>query len=406
MIKLKRKIFYLLFSLLSLFILSFAVFFNYRTYQTSKASIESMLNSMDSKMLSQNNWPKSGEKKDDDEMERGYIYTPLPTASVFMEPYGGVYAYVSDESAFSKEEIEKLVNQITTQSNPPESYIPNLYSGKIAFNYVNENYIVLIKIKSASKQLLDRLKESIFIALIAEAILFYIVKLITRWMVRPIEETFEKQKQFIADSSHELKTPLAVIMASADAYESDPNPKWIHNIQSEAKRMSNLIGRLLQLTRTEDNRNIQFVKANLSLTIEKSILTYESMAFEQGVDLDYKVEDDIFMNCDPEQIKQVVGILIDNAIEHTPKGKKIRILLEKKKENAIFKVSNEGDPIPKGEEEKIFERFYRVDQSRNRTGQRYGLGLAIARNIVSHHNGTIRAFSKDGWTSFVVTFKL
>lgn len=128
------------------------------------------------------------------------------------------------------------------------------------------------------------------------------------------------------------------------------------------------------------------------------------MFFENKIKYEYYINENIFYKCNGEQIKQVVGILIDNAIKHSDKKGNIIISLLESKNNIILKVSNKGEAIKKGDEEKIFERFYRADKSRNRKDNRYGLGLSIARKIINLHNSSIVAFSKDGYTTFKIEF--
>ena len=145
--------------------------------------------------------------------------------------------------------------------------------------------------------------------------------------------------------------------------------------------------------------------SDLSKLIEISTLTFEGLMFEKKIELKTDIEKNINFNCNSDEIKQLSCILLDNAIKHSEQNGEIIVTLKATKNEIIFKVINKGNPIPKGQEEKIFERFYRVDESRNRNENRYGLGLAIAKGIVSNHNGTISANSNDGYTTFKVIFK-
>ena len=233
-----------------------------------------------------------------------------------------------------------------------------------------------------------------------------ISNVITKWITKPVQESFEKQKQFIADASHELKTPLSVIIASSEALEENPKEKkWIKNIKNEADRMNNLIIRLLDLATSEREIKDELKLENLSKIIELSVLTFEGKAFEKNIKLNYDIKENINYKINSNDIKQLIEILLDNAIKHSDKNEVININLFETNNQIILNVSNKGEEIPNGSEEKIFERFYRVDKSRNRDENRYGLGLAIAKNIVTNHNGMISAKSKDGITTFKVIFK-
>lgn len=143
----------------------------------------------------------------------------------------------------------------------------------------------------------------------------------------------------------------------------------------------------------------------MSKTIELSSLSFEGMAYEKNIKLHYDIKENITFLYDENNIKQLVEILLDNAIKHFVKNSKINIKLDSDNKCITLIVQNKGEGIPKGEEERIFERFYRVDKSRNRSEGRYGLGLAIAKNIVLNHNDKISASSSEGITTFKVLFK-
>lgn len=222
-------------------------------------------------------------------------------------------------------------------------------------------------------------------------------------IVKPVEETMEKQKQFISDASHELKTPLAVIEANIDVIEEQAGKsKWLTYIQSELTSMDKLINNLLCLARTDNAKEIKVKETfNLSEEVNLASSMFESMAYEKKKNIEYNIQEDIKFNGNKEDIKQVLSVLIDNAIMHTKDDGKIIIELTKDK-NIVLQVKNEGEPIPKEEREKIFERFYRVDKARNRKEKRYGLGLSIAKSIVEQYNGKIEADWQDGFTIFKI----
>ena len=207
---------------------------------------------------------------------------------------------------------------------------------------------------------------------IVMVVTFFISKKIAILIVRPVEETIEKQKQFISDASHELKTPLAVIEANADVLESEVgSSKWMEYIQSEISSMDKLINNLLLLAKTEREPNMNIKEEiNLSEEIMLTCSMFESMAYEKSIKINYNIEDDVKIGAYREDIKQVVSILVDNAIKHTKEDGNIFIELQKERNGVLIQVKNEGEPIPDGERNKIFERFYRVDKSRNRKEKR------------------------------------
>lgn len=225
-----------------------------------------------------------------------------------------------------------------------------------------------------------------------------------------MKEAFNKQKQFIADASHELKTPLAVINTNADVLLANSDDtihnqiKWLHHIKSETERMKTLTGDLLYLTEMEDSRvGLMFTNFNVSESVESVILTMEAIVYEKDISLTYEIEAGLTVRGSSEQIKQVVMILMDNAIKYTkPKGS-ISLTLQQRHSEILLVVTNTGEGIPSEHLGRIFDRFYRANQSRSRKSGGYGLGLAIAKSIIEQHKGKIYAKSVlNEATSFYV----
>jgi two-component system, OmpR family, sensor histidine kinase CiaH len=233
--------------------------------------------------------------------------------------------------------------------------------------------------------------------------LFFTSRFFANRSITPVKEAFDKQKQFIADASHELKTPLAIINTNTDVLLSNSEDtirnqsKWLHYIKSETERMTGLTNDLLYLTQMDDYRtSMIFSKFDLSEAVENIILTMEAIIFEKQFSLDYEIEPHIMVMGNSEQIKQVVMILLDNAIKYTnPKGS-ITISLKKQHNEAVLSVTNTGEGIAPEHLSRIFDRFYRTDASRARKQGGYGLGLAIAKSIVEQHKGKIYAKSVLG----------
>ena len=196
-------------------------------------------------------------------------------------------------------------------------------------------------------------------------------------------------------------------MANSEALEKEPNEKkWINNIKSESERMNELITNLLDLAKLENGKNKEIYNVeDLSKIAEMSVLTFESLMFENKIKFEYNIQKDLKLKCNSVQIKQLIAILLDNAIKHSEENGEINVFLKKQKNDIVLSVSNKGKEIPKEIRDKIFERFYRADESRNRENNRYGLGLAIAKNIVVNHNGKISVDCEGGYTTFKVVFK-
>lgn len=250
----------------------------------------------------------------------------------------------------------------------------------------------------------------VIIGLTSVVLLFIFSLYLASWAIGPISKAWEKQKQFIADASHELKTPLAVIGTNIDVVlgsEDDTiksQAKWIGYIKSETERMSKLVNNLLYIAKLDSDEDINiYSPLNISHTVVNAALPFESVIFEQDKNLSMEITPDIYFTGDEERIKQVIVILVDNAVKHSSKKGQIHIKLNRDKDKINLAVSNSGKGIPVEEIDKIFERFYRLDQSRARETGGYGLGLSIAKSIVEQHKGKIRVKSeKDISTTFEV----
>lgn len=234
-------------------------------------------------------------------------------------------------------------------------------------------------------------------------ILFFASRYFANRSIRPVQEAFDKQKQFIADASHELKTPLAVIQTNTDVLLANPDDtirqqsKWLHYIRSETERMSKLTSDLLYLTEMEESRTGMLHAAfDLSETVENLILTMEAVMFEKNIALDYDIEPHLTVQGNSVQIQQVVMILLDNAVKYSGPGGKVRLTLNKQHNEVVLAVTNTGEGIAPEHLSRIFDRFYRTDTSRSRKQGGHGLGLAIAKSIVDQHKGKIYAKSVYG----------
>ena len=236
--------------------------------------------------------------------------------------------------------------------------------------------------------------------------MFFASILLARWAIKPVENTLEEQRRFISDASHELKTPLTVINTNADVLKSEIGEnKWLGYIQSEAARMSKLVGDLLELSRMNHGGGLYEKKRfSLSGAVLGAVLPFESVVFEAHKNLDTDIEDNIFYTGDENRIKQLVVILLDNAIKNTFDGGTITVTLAGSEVKPRISVRNEGEGIDEKDIPHIFERFYRCDDSRTRGTGGFGLGLAIARDIVTQHGGRLTVVSKKGqWTEFTAS---
>lgn len=410
--KLKNKVFAVICLILTIFLVSILIIFNFQNYHKNVNNIKSNLMRMDvSKENEQTKQPTNNseapEQIDRPDDEKPQIFMDSTIYTVLLDENQNVKDVINHTTDnISDEEIKEIAENIIKNRNNENLKIGNLYFANYsyAFNMKNTSLVIIDNTKTKA-ELIEMLKVSVLIFAILEMIIVISSNQITNWIIKPVEESFNKQKQFIQDASHELKTPLAVIIASSEALENNPNErKWLDNIKEEADGMNNLVSDLLEMAKSENKVQEQYMEENLSKLVEKSVLTFESLIFEKNIKLTYNIEKNIFFKCDSKGIKQVIGILMDNAIKHSIENGEIIVNLKKDKRNTIIEVSNKGKEIPKKQREKIFERFYRADESRNRTENRYGLGLAIAKNIVNNHNGKIDVNCENGYTTFKIIF--
>ncbi len=232
--------------------------------------------------------------------------------------------------------------------------------------------------------------------------------------VKPVERSIDIQHKLVSDLSHELKTPITVISTNTDIVLSNPDAtvtqqkKWLTYIKDETARMSELITTMLYLARSDEDENakVETENADLSACAFEAALPFESICFENGKTYDIDIEPDIYIRCNIAMIKQLIGILLDNAVKYSSDGGRISFKVYSADERAIISVFNTGEPIPKESLPHLFERFYRVDTSRSRERGGNGLGLSIAKRIIETNEGRISvSSSEETGTVFTCSFK-
>ena len=232
--------------------------------------------------------------------------------------------------------------------------------------------------------------------------------LLSKWAVRPVELAWKQQRRFVAAASHELKTPLTVIMTNAELLAApelreEKREKSLSSILAMSRQMRGLIEQMLELARTDSPEAAAlFRPVDLSRLVSQAVLPFEPLFFERGLSLDAQVEEGIGVTGEETQLRRVVEILLDNAQKYAKPGGNAAVVLRRRgRGRCVLSVSDEGDPIPPEERRQIFQRFYRADPARSRDGS-FGLGLSIAEGIVKQHRGRIWAESRDGRNIFSV----
>jgi len=266
---------------------------------------------------------------------------------------------------------------------------------------------------SAHNLLVDMIQTFLLIFVISFLFLYVISSYMTNKSVVKIKEAFIKQKQFVSNASHELKTPLAIINTNLDilmAKPEEPNrSKWLGYIKFVTERMNKLTRDLLYLTRVSDQNSNTVIKErfNLSEVTESIVLSFEALAYEKNIRINYVLGEDIFTEFSRDQYNQVVHILLDNAIKYSPEGKDIDVNLNATHNFINFSVKNAGEGITKEDLPYIFDRFYMGDKARSTHPNSYGLGLSIAKSIVENHGGKIICESvPNEHTEFVIKLRI
>ena len=247
------------------------------------------------------------------------------------------------------------------------------------------------------------------VALAALAVLAGLSYCLAGLVVGPVKRAWQEQKQFVSDASHELKTPLTVILSSSElaAEEQDVQrtKQYVEGIHAESLRMKALVEDMLTLARTESGTRPETEAVDLSDTVLESVLAFEPVAFESGRELVYDIQPELTVMGSGVQLRRLTDILLDNAVKYAAEGTPVRLLLRQEGRCAALRVENRGETIPAEKLRHIFDRFYRADESRS-GGEGFGLGLAIAQSIAQSHDGSIGCASEEGVTRFTVTLPL
>ena len=268
--------------------------------------------------------------------------------------------------------------------------------------------------KSREDSTLGSMRMTLIAIAAAGTLCFFIIAIVvTRIALRPVERSWEQQRQLVADVSHELKTPVAVISANTDIVLSHPEDtvdgqmKWLGYIKDETVRMNDLITGILYLAKTDETKaSIEKADFDLSNAVNAAALPFESVCFEKGLSFELNVEPDIRFFGNRDMMMRLVSILIDNACKYSESGGTVKAALYNAPEKTIIAVNNRGALITPEQAKHIFERFYRVDESRTEAGGSFGLGLSIARSITELHGGKIEVVSdEENGNTFICSFK-
>lgn len=342
----------------------------------------------------------------------GKSFAFIPVFAVEIDVNGQIVTLQAGPgSTITRENAQALVDEAMTQSDRQG----DLPGQNITYLYLQEmprRFFAFADNSSVGQAVGNQLLVSLLISAAALLAFYLISRFLARLSLRPVERAWEQQRQFVADASHELKTPLAVILANADIISAHPaetvesQGKWLGYIREEAQRMRALVEDLLFLAKSDAQKlPLHLQQVRLSELVTASLLSFEPVAFEAGVTLSENVSPGVVLQGDKGQLRRLVVILLDNAVKYAGAQGMVDVTLSENQGKAQLAVHNTGPAIPAEHLPHLFERFYRSDAARDRESGGYGLGLAIAKSVAETHGGKISVVSapQDG-TTFTVQF--
>lgn len=331
-----------------------------------------------------------------------------PSFVLWLLPDGKLDAYGS--SYYDLTDSEQLL-EILQEAMADDRQTGILHSRNLRFYRMDRGHGVgyaFLDISTEIRTMQTLIFSCICIGIVALAVLFVIAVLLARWLVRPVEEAWNNQRQFISDASHELKTPLTVILTNAELLQSeeyDPSAKqrFARSIQTMSVQMRGLVESMLALARVDDrDARANMEPVDLSALAENCVLPFEPVYFEAGRTLESSIAPDILVQGNAQQLQQVLDILLDNGCKYSRPGSSAQLALVRQGHNScLLTVATEGAPLSAQQCKDIFKRFYRVDEARS-MNHSYGLGLPIAERLIARHRGKIWCQSKAGVNTFSI----
>ena len=331
----------------------------------------------------------------------------LPFFSVTIDPEGNIHPSDSGLFDLSDEELVRDLVQTAKESEDRRGILSAYRLRYDRFSTPQGQVIIFMDISGEMETVKGLLQLCLGIGLLSFCAFLIISILLANWAIRPVETAWNQQKQFVADASHELKTPLAVIMTNAEllqesGYSHQEQQRFSSSILTMTRQMRGLVESLLDLARADNSTlKMDFVPLDLSELIQDTLLLFEPVYFEKGLQLQSDIPSRIQVRGSSSHLQQVLEILLDNGLKYAAPGSTVEVCLARQGKRCILSVASAGEELSPGDLKNIFRRFYRVDPSRSRTGS-YGLGLSIAQSIVSAHGGRIWAQSKNGINTFHV----
>lgn len=342
--------------------------------------------------------PPAKPENDKKDKSRFSVETPFETRyfTVTVDENGEVTDCDLDRIAAVDEETAEEYTQTAQQKNKTTGF-QGIYRYRVTETEDGAKYVFLDCRREISN-FRTVLVTTISVSLLGLAAVFVLVVIFSRMVFRPVEESIQKQKRFITDASHELKTPLTIIDANTEVMEMESGEsQWTKSTRKQIQRLSGLVQQLVTLSRLDEEKGLEEkCEFNLSEAVSECVQPYESLAQTREKNLTLNIEENLTYTGDERSIRQLAGILMDNAVKYSSENGNITLTLKKKGKKIFLEVYNDAGDLPQGKLDVLFERFYRLDSSRNSGTGGSGIGLSVAKAIVQVHKGKITAENKNG----------
>ena len=385
-----------------------AVIFGLVIFSTRQNLAEQSIRMMQSVMVGPEQMTPPGQfdQRDFPERRRNEVLLPYFTLQEEQDgtltASGNTYYDLTDEDFLA--ELKSAVSTADSETGVLEEYDLRFYRHSDLLG----EFIVFADTSSEQATVNSLLRTCAVVGVVSFLVFLGISFALARWAVRPVERAWEQQRQFVADASHELKTPLTVITTNAELLKAPDcsdteRERFAGSILTMSGQMRGLVEGLLELARVDNGTaKMHFSGLDFSALVSDALLPFEPVFFEKGLTLESNIEEGISLTGSESHLRQVVDILLDNAQKYASDGANITVSLKKTdKSRCLLTVANEGEPISAADLKNIFQRFYRIDKARS-MNHSYGLGLSIAQGIVEQHQGKIWAESGGGWNLFLV----
>ena len=326
---------------------------------------------------------------------------------VRLDPQGSI---IDASSGFADNLDEEVLSGYVQLALAQEENYGTLKEHSLRFKKSDDRFgqtIVFMDMSNEVEMISNLIRTCTFISILSFFVFLVISFLLAKWAVRPVETAWNQQRQFVADASHELKTPLTVIMTNAELlqspeYSDTDRGRFVNSIMTMSHQMRGLVESLLELARVDNGTTkMVFTQLDFSELVSDSLLPFEPVYFEKELLLESQIEDGLQVRGSQAHLRQVMDILLDNAAKYSSSGGTVTVTAKRQGSHCLLSVANPGEAISREDLKNIFKRFYRIDKARA-MNHSYGLGLAIADSMVKEHGGRIWAESANGINTFFV----